>query len=115
GVGQPDDLLEPLQARLDAVAAVGLIHVLHGRPNLVGVGQQLGAGRLVGDQGVDPAGGGGGEIQPDLGSASVAQHVGGLVAGSGEQGGRVVAVDVQVLVGGGVVGDAPGVAARVQG
>src|SRR5215218_11477 len=41
GVGQPDDLLEPLHARLDAVAAVGLIHVLHGRPDPVGVGQQL--------------------------------------------------------------------------
>jgi hypothetical protein len=69
----------------------------------------------VGDEGVDPGGVAGGQIQPDLGAAAVAQDVGGLVGDGGEQGGRVVAVDVKVLVGGGVVGDAARVAARVIG
>jgi hypothetical protein len=63
-------------------------------------------GGLVRDERVDQPGMAGGQVEPDLGAAAAAQHVGGLAGDGGQQGGGVVAVDVQVLVPGRVVGHA---------
>jgi hypothetical protein len=62
----------------DAVCAVGVVHALSESPLLGGGVQQLNARRLVRDQGVHPVGIAGGQVEPNLRTATAAQHIGGF-------------------------------------